>query len=150
MCSLLPSFFKVHWITMLYWHLGTGLVIMPTSCNICNCSCVSKDAVCVCVFFTPLATNLYYSSVSLDGNNIDETISSHLTNGRMWAYQFCLKEALNAGLRGIYSAPLSTKPYPLRNITREPCSHLPVVNIMIRVELRGKENTSSMKCHDDA
>ena len=30
------------------------------------------------------------------------------------------------------------------------CNRLPVVNIMVRVELRGKGDISGMECHDDA
>ena len=125
---------------------------------VCACACV---CVCVCVCMCALLhwllidicpqLLLFVLTETVDGTIMAQHhVPSHLTNGTTRANQLCQKEAQNAGLWGTYSALLSTKHRPLRNITREPYNRLPVVNIMVRVELRGKGNISGMECHDDA
>ena len=54
-----------------------------------------------------------------------------LINGTSRADELCQKDAERAGLWGRYSALLSTKQHPLRNITEERYRHLPVVNTAV-------------------
>lgn len=64
---------------------------------------------------------LFVLSTAVDG----------MTNGTSGADTLCQKEAECSGLWGSYSALVSTKYRPLRNMTAEQYRHLPVVNTMV-------------------
>ena len=58
----------------------------------------------------------------------DDHSTTQLIDGTSRADKLCQKDAERAGLWGSYTALLSTKQHPLRNITRERYRHLPIVN----------------------
>ena len=64
--------------------------------------------------------------MTTDNHNITQ-----LVNGTSRADKLCQKDAEQAGLWGSYSALLSTKQHPLRNITEERYRYLPVVNTAV-------------------
>lgn len=70
---------------------------------------------------------LFVLSTAVDG----------MINGTSGADTLCQREAEWAGLWGSYSALISTKYRPLRNITAEQYRHLPVVNTMVSCQLNG-------------
>ena len=87
----------------------------------------------------PFQLLLFVMSSAVDGmmTTKDQWVSE-LINRTSRADLLCQKDAERAGLWGTYSALLSTKQRPIRNITTQRYHHLPIVNTKVSGHFRCK------------